>query len=126
MLTINYKQLVAKDGVTVGKVVDGNLKKLQGRRCTAKGEFFDDSGKKIGQAEPIPEDERSNPEGAPFEDFEGATVQKNGDVVHNGEKVGEIVEGDAKKIAGKTVDADGVSAHPNDYRRKQFFIILAS
>ncbi|KIR68914.1 hypothetical protein I314_00014 [Cryptococcus bacillisporus CA1873] len=99
--------LVAKDGITVGRIVEGNLKKLQGRRCTAKGEFFDDAGKKIGQAEPIPEDERSNPEGAPFEDFEGATVQQNGDVVHNGEKVGEIVEGDAKKIAGKAVDADG-------------------
>ncbi|KIY37423.1 hypothetical protein I305_00522 [Cryptococcus gattii E566] len=99
--------LVAKDGITVGRIVEGNLKKLHGRRCTAKGEFFDDAGKKIGQAEPIPEDERSNPEGAPFEDFEGATVQQNGDVVHNGEKVGEIVEGDVKKIAGKAVDADG-------------------
>lgn len=35
--------------------------------------------------------------------------------MYNGEKVGEIVEGDVKKIVGKIVDVDGVSVYFNDY-----------
>lgn len=95
-------------GRVVGRIIQGVLKNMIGRRCDKEGAIWGDSGKKIGQAEPIPDAEKEElKEPAPFEDFPDATVESNGDVVHNGEVIGKVVDGDAKKLKGKKVDADG-------------------
>ncbi|APA07683.1 hypothetical protein SS1G_00766 [Sclerotinia sclerotiorum 1980 UF-70] len=95
-------------GRVVGRIIQGVLKNMIGRRCDKEGAIWGDNGKKIGQAEPIPEAEKEElKEPAPFEDFPDATVESNGDVVHNGEVIGKVIEGDAKKLKGKKVDADG-------------------
>ncbi|ESZ91441.1 hypothetical protein SBOR_8164 [Sclerotinia borealis F-4128] len=95
-------------GRVVGRIIQGVLKNMIGRRCDKDGAIWGDSGKKIGQAEPIPDAEKEElKEPAPFEDFPDATVESNGDVVHNGEVIGKVIEGDPKKLKGKKVDADG-------------------
>lgn len=52
-------------------------------------------------------DDRDQLSSAPFEDFPGALIEKTGNVVFEGQVVGRLIEGDAKKLAGKTVDPDG-------------------
>ncbi|KAI1353904.1 hypothetical protein F5Y01DRAFT_312498 [Xylaria sp. FL0043] len=100
--------VVDDKGQVWGQVVQGILKHLIGKKVGDNGQIYNDAGKVIGKAEPVPENERGEPEEpAPFEDFPGATVGDNGDVLFNGEKVGVVVEGDAKKLKGKQVDADG-------------------
>ncbi|KAI1112276.1 hypothetical protein F5Y14DRAFT_277994 [Nemania sp. NC0429] len=100
--------VVDDKGQVWGHVVQGIVKNLAGKKVGDKGQIFNDAGKVIGQAEPVPESERQEvKEPAPFEDFPDAVVGDNGDVLFNGEKVGIVVEGDAKKLKGKPVDADG-------------------
>lgn len=93
-------------GRLVGRVKEGVLEALVGKSVDGKGEIWS-NGKVIGRAEPIPDDEKEEPVEGPFASFPDATVQKNGDVVFEDEIVGKIVEGDAKKLEGKKVDADG-------------------
>jgi len=92
------------EGNLIGRLVEGDVKRCAGRECDEDGYIYSDSGKQIGRAEPVPEEER---EDKPFEDFPGAVVQHDGSVVFNGTRVGTVVEGDPKKLEGKTVDADG-------------------
>ncbi|KAI1341058.1 hypothetical protein F5Y15DRAFT_414180 [Xylariaceae sp. FL0016] len=100
--------VVDDKGQVWGHVVQGILKHLVGKKVGENGEIFNDAGKVIGKAEPIPESEREEvKEPSPFEDFPGAMVGDNGAVMHNGEQVGIVVEGDPKKLKGKTVDEDG-------------------
>jgi len=100
--------VVDKQGNVVGRVVEGILTKCIGRKTNEKGEIFDDAGKVIGRVESIPEKEREEFKApSPFEDFEGATVESDGRVMHNGEQVGRVIEGDAKQLKGKKVDPDG-------------------
>ncbi|KAM0323854.1 hypothetical protein ACHAQA_008432 [Verticillium albo-atrum] len=100
--------LVNDKNEAIGRVVEGTVAKLVGRKADAQGRIWNDSGEQIGLAEPIPDKEREEfKEPSPFEDFPDATVQSNGDVTSDGEKVGVLVEGDAKKLKGKKVDEDG-------------------
>ncbi|KAH7016342.1 uncharacterized protein B0I36DRAFT_355148 [Microdochium trichocladiopsis] len=100
--------VVDDKGTVWGRVVEGILQHLVGKKVGDNGEIYNDAGKVIGKAEPIPENEREdNKEPSPFEDFPGATVANEGKVLFNGEQVGVVVDGDAKKLKGKTVDADG-------------------
>ena len=100
--------VVDDEGAVIGRIVEGTLKYLVGKKVDKNGEIWNDSGKVIGKAEPIPDTEKEEyQEPAPFEDFTDATVQANGDVFSGGEKVGVVIEGDAKKLKGKAVDADG-------------------
>ncbi|KAI0450239.1 hypothetical protein F5B21DRAFT_508407 [Xylaria acuta] len=100
--------VVDDKGQVWGHVVQGVVKLLAGKKVGDEGQIFNDAGKVIGKAEPIPESERAEAkEPAPFEDFPDAVVGDDGDVLFNGEKVGVVVEGDAKKLKGKVVDADG-------------------
>ncbi|KAI0856962.1 hypothetical protein F4860DRAFT_506398 [Xylaria cubensis] len=100
--------VVDDKGQVWGHIVQGIVKNLAGKRVGDNGQIFNDGGQVIGQAEPVPESEREEAkEPSPFEDFPDAVVGDNGDVIFNGEKVGVVVEGDAKKLKGKTVDADG-------------------
>ncbi|KAI0602083.1 hypothetical protein F4775DRAFT_538219 [Biscogniauxia sp. FL1348] len=100
--------VVDDKGMVWGHVVQGVLKLLIGKKVGENGEIFNDAGKVIGKAEPIPESEREDvKEPSPFEDFPDAIVGDDGKVISDGEQVGIVVEGDAKKLKGKSVDADG-------------------
>ncbi|GAW13808.1 hypothetical protein ANO14919_031980 [Xylariales sp. No.14919] len=100
--------VVDDKGQVWGQVVQGILKHLIGKKVGDNGQIFNDAGQVVGKAEPIPDSEREEAEEpAPFEDFPGAVVGDNGDVLFNGEKIGIVVEGDVKKLKGKSVDADG-------------------
>lgn len=103
-----FGNVVDDKGQVFGHVVQGILKNLVGKKVGDNGEIFNDAGKVIGKVEPIPEEEREDvKEPSPFEDFPGATVGDEGAVLYNGEQVGIVVDGDAKKLKGKQVDADG-------------------
>ncbi|KAI1480974.1 hypothetical protein F4774DRAFT_408414 [Daldinia eschscholtzii] len=100
--------VVDDKGQVWGRVVQGILKHLIGKKVGDNGEIFNDAGQVIGKAEPIPDSEREEVrEPSPFEDFPDAVVGEEGRVMSNGEQVGIVVEGDPKKLKGKPVDADG-------------------
>ncbi|CAI7571169.1 unnamed protein product [Penicillium pancosmium] len=94
------------DGALVGRVTEGNLKKVVGRAIDHEGQLWGDDGQVIGRVELIPEEEREVP--APFSDLGDLTIREDGLVeTEEGEVVGRIIEGDAKKLRGKAVDEDG-------------------
>lgn len=100
--------VVDDKGQIWGHVVQGIVKNLVGKKVGDNGEIFNDAGQVIGKAEPVPESERAEArEPAPFEDFDGAVVADDGKVMFEEQQVGIVVEGDAKKLKGKKVDADG-------------------
>ncbi|KAI1813474.1 hypothetical protein GGS20DRAFT_478410 [Poronia punctata] len=100
--------VVDDKGQVWGRVIQGVLKNLAGKKVGDNGQIFNDAGQVIGKAEPIPDSEREEvKEPSPFEDFPDAVVGDDGDVMSKGEKIGTVVEGDAKKLKGKSVDADG-------------------
>jgi hypothetical protein len=101
--------VVNKDDEIVGRIKEGVIARLVGRRVDENGDIWDDSGKKIGVAELIPEEEREAmlKEPAPFEPFPDAVVDGEGYVIFNGERVGKVVEGDIKLLRGMKVDQEG-------------------
>lgn len=101
--------LVDSDNKIVGRVREGILTHLVGKRADDNGDIWNDAGKIIGKAEPIPEDEKEglSKEAAPFESFPDAVVDGDGKVTSDGQIVGSVVEGDIKVLQGKSVDADG-------------------
>ncbi|KAI1211169.1 uncharacterized protein F4807DRAFT_27511 [Annulohypoxylon truncatum] len=100
--------VVDDKGQIWGHVVQGVLKNLVGKKVGDKGEIFNDAGQVIGKAEPLPDSERAEvKEPAPFEDFPDAIVGDQGKVMSGDEQIGILVEGDPKKLKGKSVDADG-------------------
>jgi len=101
--------IVDSDGKVVGRVVEGILQYLIGKKVDENGDIWSDNGKVIGRAEPITDSERDDmmKEPGPFESFPDAVVDGNGMVVSNGEWVGKVVDGDIKKLRGKSVDAEG-------------------
>ncbi|KAG7421836.1 putative phosphatase [Fusarium oxysporum f. sp. rapae] len=100
-------KLVDANGTVVGKVVEGELKELVGKRADENGNIWNDSGEVIGKAEPVSISEREDKSFAPFEHFPGATVESDGRVMYQGEQVGEVIEGDPKQLKGSEVDEDG-------------------
>lgn len=99
--------VVDANGKLIGRVVDGDISKLNGKKCDAEGKIWSDSGKVIGSADIIPTDERDESSDAPFADFPDAVVDSKGNVIFEGQCIGKLNEGDAKKLAGKKVDKDG-------------------
>lgn len=101
--------IVDDNGKLFGRLVTGDVSKLVGRKVDAEGKIYSDVGKVLGTAELIPASERDQDSGygAPFEDFPDAVVDAKGNVLFKDEIVGKLVEGDAKKLAGKKVDKDG-------------------
>ncbi|KAI9840170.1 MAG: hypothetical protein M1837_001883 [Sclerophora amabilis] len=100
-------KIVDGNGDVIGTLVEGDAQKCAGRSCDAEGKIWNDSGKVMGRGEPLPESERQPAVARPFEDFPGATVDHDGNVVFQGTTVGKVVEGEIKKVEGKEVDADG-------------------
>ena len=108
-LAVNKQgNVIGPEGVPIGRLVEGNAKELAGRKCDAEGKLWNDSGKVVGQCEPIPENEReAKPEG-PFAGLEGVVVVKDGMVEdEDGNTVGVVTEGDPKRLVGRAVDEDG-------------------
>ncbi|KAM0351620.1 hypothetical protein ACHAPU_002630 [Fusarium lateritium] len=100
-------KLVDSNGNVVGKVVEGDLKELLGKRADENGDIWNDSGEVIGKGEPVSASEREEKSSAPFENFPGAKVESDGRVMYQGEQVGEVVEGNPKELKGSEVDEDG-------------------
>lgn len=101
--------IVDSSGKVVGRVTQGILQYLIGKKVDENGDIWSENGKVIGKAEPITDSERDEmmKEPAPFESFEDAVVDGNGMVVSNGEWVGKVVSGDLKTLRGRPVDKDG-------------------
>jgi hypothetical protein len=99
--------VVDDNGKLFGRVVSGALAKLIGKKVDKDGKIWSESGRVIGTAELIPVDERDEITGKPFEDFPDAVINKEGHVIYEGQIVGKLVEGDAKKLIGKKIDPDG-------------------
>lgn len=101
-------KIVDDQGNPWGVLIEGEAKKLFGKKIgDAEGNIYGENGKVIGRAELLPESERPDVLTSPFEDFPDALVEKSGNVVYEGQVIGKVVEGDAKALAGKKVDADG-------------------
>jgi len=107
--TLNKQgNVIGDEGVPIARLVEGNAKELAGKKCDGEGQLWNDSGKVVGRCELIPADQReAKPEG-PFAGLEGLVVGKDGMVKdEEGNNVGQVVEGDAKKLVGRAVDEDG-------------------
>ena len=100
--------IVDSSGKPLGKLIDGDPKKISksGSQADSEGQFWDNKGNVIGKAETIQvEDDDSE---APFAGLDGLIVVKNGWVQdENDNRVGQVVDGDAKKLVGRAVDEDG-------------------
>ena len=107
-----------EDGEVIGNIVDGDPKKLAGKTPDAEGNIKDESGNVIGKVEPIQEAAeglKGEVEGAAEEAgnltpsiLQGYKINKAGNILNEeGEIIGNIVDGDPKKLAGKTPDAEG-------------------
>jgi hypothetical protein len=75
--------------------------------CDKNGNIMNEMGEVIGKAELVPESEREGEKEGPFSDFEEPTVTKDGKVVAKGVVIGRLIQGEAKDLYGKPVDADG-------------------
>jgi len=108
-LTLNKQGfLVDSNGIPVGKLVEGNLKELAGRKSDGEGLIHGDTGKVVGRCELIPDNERVSKAEGPFAGLEGLKVVKDGMVEDaDGNVVGVIIEGNPKKLIGHSVDEDG-------------------
>ena len=108
-LTLNKAgNVIGPQGVPIGRLVEGNAKELAGRKVDGEGQIWNDAGEVVGRCELIPADQREEkPEGI-FGGLEGLVVVKDGLVEdHEGNVVGRVIEGDAKKLVGRAVDEDG-------------------
>ncbi|KAL4994751.1 hypothetical protein BDV10DRAFT_176135 [Aspergillus recurvatus] len=95
-------------GHRVGKLTDGDAKKLLGRPVDEDGDVIDQHGSVKGHAEPYEEPEEEQPEEVDLSILEGKTVNKAGNVVdEHGKVYGRIVTGDGKRLAGRKVDGKG-------------------
>lgn len=101
--------LVNDKGDIMGRLVEGDPKQLMGKTADEEGQIWNESGKVIGKAEPLPDTERDQAakDFAPFENFPDAIVEADGRVMSEGRQVGEVSEGDPKRLKGSKVDEDG-------------------
>ena len=116
-LAVNKQgNVIGPDGVPIARLVEGNAKELAGKKCDEEGQLWNDSGKVIGRCELIPDNEReAKPEG-PFAGLEGCVVVQDAFVEdEDNNRVGIVVEGDAKRLIGRAVDEDGdvIDKHGN-------------
>ncbi|KAJ5355226.1 uncharacterized protein N7496_012438 [Penicillium cataractarum] len=97
-----------EDGVIVGKLIEGDARKLRGRCVDEDGEITDKYGNVKGRAEPYEPPEEEAPQEVDLSILEGKVVNKTGKVVDpaTGAVFGRVVEGD-KRLAGRKVDGKG-------------------
>ncbi|GKZ28830.1 hypothetical protein AbraIFM66950_001081 [Aspergillus brasiliensis] len=96
-----------QNGKRVGKITEGDAKKVLGRPVDEDGDVLDKNGNTIAKAEYYEaEDEpEPEPEQAPdLSSLEGLTPNKLGYVIGpKGVPIGRVVEGKAKELAGKEI-----------------------
>ncbi|OJJ68217.1 hypothetical protein ASPBRDRAFT_133711 [Aspergillus brasiliensis CBS 101740] len=96
-----------QNGKRVGKITEGDAKKVLGRPVDEDGDVLDKNGNTIAKAEYYEaEDEpEPEPEEAPdLSSLEGLTPNKLGYVIGpKGVPIGRVVEGKAKELAGKEI-----------------------
>jgi hypothetical protein len=112
-LIVNKEGMVEdENGNVVGKVIDGDPKKLRGRAVDEDGDIIDKRGSVVGHAErwEEPEEETPKDEEAPnLSILSGKMVNKSGNVVgDDGVPIGRLVEGNAKELAGRRCDENGL------------------
>jgi len=96
-------------GKPVGELIEGDAKKISrlGATLDDKGQFWDNRGNVLGKVKALPIEDDKDEEG-PFAGLEGLVLGQDGWVEdENGTRVGQLVEGDAKKLLGRSVDEDG-------------------
>ncbi|KAK4205166.1 hypothetical protein QBC40DRAFT_66274 [Triangularia verruculosa] len=102
--------MVVSNGEWVGKIVEGDVKKLRGKQVDPDGDVLDKAGNVIGKAErwePEPEEEEEVKE-VDNSLLAGKRVNKAGYVVDgSGVIYGRVVEGDAKRMVGRMCDRNG-------------------
>ena len=100
--------VVDENGVPLGRLIEGDAGELAGRKCDENGFIYNDTGKVVGRCEVIPEDQRVARGEGPFAGLEGLRVVKDGWVEdEDGNRVGQLVEGNEKRLVGLAVDEDG-------------------
>jgi hypothetical protein len=94
-------------GDRVGRVVDGEIKKLLGRAVDDDGDVLDKRGNVIGHAEPWEEPEPET-ENFDFSFLEGLSPNNLGFVLRSDSVlIGRVTEGNLTRISGRTIDLEG-------------------
>ncbi|KAJ5606521.1 hypothetical protein N7510_009302 [Penicillium lagena] len=97
-------QITDPDGNVLGVLDNGDLSEVTGMTVNDKGLIIDDDGNILGKArlvtqESIEEPEKTAQELPPISNLEGLKCNKAGKIVdENGELVGELIEGDPRKL----------------------------
>jgi len=102
---------VAKDGkvadskgVIIGRLIEGDAKKLYGKEVDSDGEVLDKNGNTLGKAERWEEEEKPKAHSP----VAGRKVNREGNVVdENGDVIAKLTEGEITKCSGKEIDEDG-------------------
>ncbi|KAJ6181399.1 hypothetical protein N7485_000041 [Penicillium canescens] len=98
--------VIGPDGVLLGRVTEGDLKKVAGRTIDHEGQLWSNDGQVIGRVELVAEEEREVL--GPFSGLGDLVVRQDGLVeTEEGTVVGRIIDGDPKELRGKAVDDDG-------------------
>jgi hypothetical protein len=109
--TVDSEGFVVFEGNRVGKVIDGDVKRLHGLKVDQDGEILDRKGNVVGKAERWEQEKEPEPEPEPEVDrsiLAGKRVNKAGNVVDgSGSIFGRVVEGDAKRMVGRMCDKEG-------------------
>jgi hypothetical protein len=91
-------------GTIIGRLIDGDSKKLLGKPVDPDGDVLDKVGNTLGNAERWEEEEKevsNHPAAGRKANREGNVVDENGDVI------AKLTEGEATKCAGKEIDNNG-------------------
>ncbi|CAN8102113.1 unnamed protein product [Discula destructiva] len=108
---VDGKGWVIWEGQTVGKVIEGDLKALQGKTVDADGEILDKNGNVIGKAERYEEEEpeaEPEPEQIDMSILAGKRVNKAGNVVDsNGVIYGRVIDGNIQNMIGRMCNKNG-------------------
>jgi ElaB/YqjD/DUF883 family membrane-anchored ribosome-binding protein len=94
-----------ENGKRVGKIVQGDPKKLLGRAVDEDGDITDKNGNVIAQAEYYESPDEPEPEKPDLSQLNGLKPNKLGFVIGpNGVPIARVVEGNPKELAGKEID----------------------
>lgn len=100
-----------ENGNRVGRIVEGDPKKLVGRAVDEDGDIIDKRGNVVGHAERYEEPEAEaepEPEAIDLSELRGLKVNKQGNVIGpDGVPIGRLVEGNPKELAGRSIDENG-------------------
>ncbi|KIX02421.1 uncharacterized protein Z518_08362 [Rhinocladiella mackenziei CBS 650.93] len=100
-----------ENGIKVGRIVEGDPKKLVGRAVDEDGDIIDKRGNVVGHAERYEEPEAEpepEPEEIDLSELRGLKANKQGNVIGpDGVPIGRLVEGNPKELASRPIDERG-------------------